>query len=369
MKNNLTSLELHYLVEELQFLVDSKIDKIYHPKKEELILQFHVPGAGKQILRILSGKFLYLASVKESVEEPSGFCMFLRKYLDNSRLRKIRQLDSERIVEFVFEKGEKRRMVVEFFGGGNIILCNDNNAILSALVLHKWKDREIKAKMAYSYPKKEYTLFNLKLNELKDIFMKSDQNLVKCLATKIGLGGSYSEEVCLLSNIDKNFKPSELDEKEIKGIFDSINKLIKNKVKPSIIYKEKEVLDIVPFDLKIYGGFEKKELSKYNGAFDYYFLNEFKEVKKKTKQEKEIERLTRMIIHQDGTIKELENKETKEREKGDLIYQNYELVNDIITELRKASKKYEWNEIERRLKGHKTIKSVNSKDKTVEIEI
>jgi len=76
-----------------------------------------------------------------------------------------------------------------------------------------------------------------------------------------------------------------------------------------------------------------------------------------------------MIIHQDGTIKELENKETKEREKGDLIYQNYELVNDIITELRKASKKYEWNEIERRLKGHKTIKSVNSKDKTVEIEI
>ena len=39
MKASLTSLELHYLVKELQFLVGGRVDNIYNPKKEELILR------------------------------------------------------------------------------------------------------------------------------------------------------------------------------------------------------------------------------------------------------------------------------------------------------------------------------------------
>ena len=87
------------------------------------------------------------------------------------------------------------------------------------------------------------------------------------------------------------------------------------------------------------------------------------------KQEKEIEKFKRRMEQQEQTIKELGDKEVKERGKADLIYKNYELVNEIIAELRKARKKYDWKEIKERLKGHKVIKSVNSKDKTVEIEL
>ena len=36
--------------------------------------------------------------------------------------------------------------------------------------------------------------------------------IVKALAIDLGLGGVYAEEACL--NIDKNKKPSELDEKD-----------------------------------------------------------------------------------------------------------------------------------------------------------
>jgi len=369
MKPNLTSLELHYLVNELQFLVDSKVDNIYNPEKEELILQLHIPGKGKQILRIISGKLIYIASAKEPAKEPSGFCMFLRKHLDNSRLRSIKQLEPERIVEFVFEKEQKKKLIVELFGKGNIILCDKDDIILSALIYHKWKDREIRAKLKYSYPKMEYDFFNLKLNDLKELFPKSNKNLVKCLATELGLGGKYSEEVCLLGNVDKNIKPSELNEKEIKNIFKSINKLINNKVKPLIIYQNNEVKDIIPFELEIYKDLKKKELKKYNEAFNYYFLGEFKEEKPKTKHEIEIEKLKRRTNQQEQTIKGLMDKEIKERKKADLLYENYELINNVLMELKKALKKYDWKEIEKRLKGHKLIKAVNSKDKTIEIEI
>lgn len=369
MKTNLTSLEVHYLVDELQFLVGGRVDNIYNPKKEELILQFYVSGKGKQILRIVSGKLLYLASSRESAEEPSGFCMFLRKHLGNARLRSIKQLGSERIVEFVFEKEERKKLIVELFGKGNILLCDKNDMILSALVYHKWKDREIKVKVKYSYPEMDYNFFDLKINDLKELFKKTDKNLVRCLAAELGLGGKYSEEVCLLSNVDKNISPSKLEEKKIKKILKSINDITNKKIKPSIIYKNNEVEDIVPFELKIYENLEKKELKNYNEVFDYYFLEEFKEEKPKTKQEKEIERLKRIIEKQEEKIKELSGKEIEERKKGDLVYENYRLINNILTELKKATKKYDWKEIEKRLKDHKIIKAVNSKDKVIDIEV
>ena len=41
----------------------------------------------------------------------------------------------------------------------------------------------------------------------------------------------------------------------------------------------------------------------------------------------------------------------------------------ILKELKKATQKYTWKEIEDKLKGNKIIKKVNSKDKTIEIEV
>jgi predicted ribosome quality control (RQC) complex YloA/Tae2 family protein len=369
MKTSLASLEVHYLVKEFQFLVGGRIDNIYNPKKEEFILQFFVSGKGKHIIRMISGKLIYLASAKSPAEAPSGFCMFLRKHLGNSRLRSVKQLESERIVEFVFEKAEKKKLIVELFGKGNVLLCDENDVILSALVYHKWKDREIRAKGKYSYPKRNYNIFELELSELKKLFQESDKELVKCLASELGLGGPYSEEACLLSDVDKGISPSSLDDKEINKLFKSIKKLVDNKIKPLTVYLKEEVRDIVPFELKVYGDLEKKSFKTYNEAFDNYFLEDVKEEKPKTKHEKEIDKLNRRMGQQKQTIKELGDKEIKERGKADLVYKNYELVNEIIAELRKATKKYDWKEIKKKLEGHKVVKSVNSKDKTVEIEI
>ncbi len=369
MKTNLTSLEIHYLVKELGFLVDGKVDNIYNPKKEEFVLQFHVPSKGKQILRIISGKLFYLASIKELAEEPSQFCMFLRKHLGNAKLRSIKQIESERIIEFMFEKEEKKKLIVEFFGKGNILLCDKDNIILSALVYHKWRDRDIRAKLKYDYPKMDYNFLKLELGDLKDLFNKSEKSLVKCLAAELGLGGTYSEEVCLLNGIDKNINPDKLGEKEIKGVLKSVNDMADNKTNPMIIYENEEAKDVVPFELKIYNNLKKKEVKNYNEAFDYYFLNHFKEEKPKTKKEMEIEKLIRRLEQQRKAIEGLEKQEAEERKKADLIYQNYSLIGEILKELKKATTKYSWKDIEVRLKGHKVIKSVNPKEKEIEIEV
>ncbi|MBW2988895.1 NFACT family protein [Candidatus Woesearchaeota archaeon] len=369
MKTGLTSLEIHYLVKELEFLEGSRVDNIYNPKKEEIIIQLYAPGKGKQILRVISGKIMYLASSKGPAEEPSGFCMFLRKHLGNCRLKEIRQLGPERIVEMDFEKTDKKKLVIELFGKGNIILCDEEGTVLSALVYHKWKDREIMAKKKYTYPKMEYSFIGLKAKELDELLKGSSKSIVKCLAAELGLGGKYSEEACLTAGIDKEKAASELEDGERSELLKSIKKIVGRKASPVINYEGKEVKDVTPFELKAYEGTEKKEFKSYNDALDHYFMNHLKEEKPKTKQEKEIEKLKRRMEQQEKSIEEMLDKEAEERGKADIIYQNYELINNIILEMREAAKKHGWGEVEKRLKGHKLIKKVNSKDKSIEIEI
>ena len=100
---------------------------------------------------------------------------------------------------------------------------------------------------------------------------------------------------------------------------------------------------------------------------DFYY-NSKKDIKKSPKQ-KQIEKLQSIIEQQKEKIKELEENELKVREKAELIYTHYKLVEEILTEIKKASEKYSWNEIKEKLKGHKIIKEINLKDKQIRIEV
>jgi predicted ribosome quality control (RQC) complex YloA/Tae2 family protein len=365
MKKSLSSLEIHYLIEELKILLDQRVDKIYNPEKKELLIQFHVTGKGKKMLRI-TDSFMYLVGEKEDASEPSGFCMFLRKQLGNSRLRKISQLESERIVEMVFEtKQGERSLIIELFAPGNTIITDEKHLILSAAENKKFRDREIRPKVNYKYPKRPVNIFNLKLKELENILKKSDkENIVKALAVDLGFGGTYSEEICSLANIDKNSNPKETNEKKI---LDAVSSLLKKKLQPKLVYEDNEPIDVIPFELEKYRKNKTKEFKTFNEALDFY-LNSVKEIKKAPK-ERQIEKIKRIIGKQEEKIKELEEKQLKEREKGDIIYQNYQLIDEILKEINKAKEKYSWQEIKDRLKGHKIIKEANIKDKRIKVEV
>ena len=92
MKEEISSVELRYILDELKFLIDGKLDQIYQPKKNILLLQFYVPNKGKQILRVMPGKFLFLTKYKEKTIVPFDYCIYLRKYLANARLLDIKQI-------------------------------------------------------------------------------------------------------------------------------------------------------------------------------------------------------------------------------------------------------------------------------------
>ena len=151
MIEQVSALELRYLIREIQSIISAKVDKIYMPDKREIDIRLHVPGTGKRILRIVLPGLVYLSEQRQDYPtDPHGFAMFLRKRLGGARVREISQHGSERIMKILFEtKEEKYLMIIELFSKGNVILCDEELNILNPLERQIWKDRAVKSKEKY----------------------------------------------------------------------------------------------------------------------------------------------------------------------------------------------------------------------------
>ena len=103
---------------------------------------------------------------------------------------------------------------------------------------------------------------------------------------------------------------------------------------------------------------------------DTYFTKELKITRKQeSAYEKKINELNRIIEEQKATLDSLKGKEEENRKKAEQIYNNYQIIKEILVEINKASEKYSWLDIKKKLKGHKMIKDVDVKEKKVVVEI
>jgi len=359
-KKSISSLELAALVNEMQFLVKGKIDQIYHQEKDQLLLQLHVPSKGKKLLKVIPGKFLSLTSAKETALKPSSFCMQLRKYLANAFIKNLYQKDSERIVIFELEKMEHYFLIIELFSKGNIVLTDKNYMIIAALENQEWKDRTVKPKEKYLFPPLEVNWKELSVKKLQSILKKSQKrNLATSLATEIGLGGLYAEELCKQSGVDLQQIPSDVPAKEAEKLISTLqNFLVAIATPKGYVYEE----DITPFPL-----LDKKPLKEtetYNEAIDSIKLSE-----KPSPYQTKIKTLQRTIAEQEEAMKSLKEKNIVATQKGELMYEKYtalQKLREIVEELKKSKN---WNEIAKELKKEKKITKVNLEKKLVTIEL
>ena len=356
MKKGISSLELAALINELQFLVRGKVSQIYH-QDQEIFLQLHAVGQGKKLLKIVPGKYISLTSEKETVQRPSGFCMQLRKYLNNAFTKDIYQKEAERIVVFEFENKESYYLIIELFSKGNIVLTDKNYNIISVFIWQKWKDRVVKPKEKYVFPEPGTNWKTLTEKELSTLLNKSEKkNLATSLATEVNLGGVYAEEVLKRAGLDKSVLPKEGDAKKI--IYE-IKKIIKEIEKPSgYIYDD----DLTPLPL-----YEQKEISTtetYNEA-----INTINPFQVKSPYEKKIATLKRMIEQQEEAISLQEQNIDENTKKGEVIYEKYQPIQKLLDIVNEMKKTKDWSDISTELKKEKKIKSIDLKNKKIMIEL
>lgn len=165
------------IVDELQSLNGYKIDKIYEPDKNTIILGLYGNFTNVALLSCISSNNYRIHLTNNILKNPTvapNFCMLLRKHILGYKIKKIYTKFLERIVFIELENNENpeniiyKKLVIELMGKhSNIILLDKNGIIIDSLrhtFIEKNSNRDIYPTSRYFEP----TITKLNLLEAKD---------------------------------------------------------------------------------------------------------------------------------------------------------------------------------------------------------
>ena len=257
-------------------LISGKINKIFVPNKNEVIIEIY---SNKNNYKLLLSTHPYNCRIhltnhtKPNPISAAMFCMVLRKHLLNGKIINIVQSGLERIVQIVIETYNElndlvtKTLIIEIMGKhSNIILINENNSIIDSI---KHVDntmssiREVMPSRKYTFPRQDKINFSICCFEefLKYIESNIKQNisiltLDRLIAdTFIGFSRFFVQNILNELDIDFSKNITSTDElytiyaeNILKKIFDYINNFdLENNINYSVdeFYYIKETNEIL----------------------------------------------------------------------------------------------------------------------------
>jgi len=354
-----SAVEILYLASELQKLIKARLSQIYQQGRKGLILQFYMTGKGRAMLKVRVPYACYVASEKEQ-SAAAGFCSLLRKKLNNSTLKALSQPGFERILQLDFSsKNSLFSLFLELFSKGNIILVHEGK-ILAVAEKQAWSTREMAAGRPYKLPPAVADPRAFSDEQLLQMLKSTNKtDLVRFFALELSLGGLYAEELCLLSGLNKKTAPATVTSASAQKILQSLKKLLNSKPFPLVIYENKAAIDAVPISLKYYENYEKKSFDSYSEALEDFFSATAAEMP--SRYDSEISRLKAVIQHQEEAIAASKNLIEKNRRSGELIYENYQEIKQLLEAVNAARKQGGWEAVKQLQKDNRRIKFVDEK--------
>lgn len=215
---------LHNYINYLRpILLNAKIDKINQPEKDEIIFTLRTGGKNRKLLISSSSNYPRIHFTKESKVNPLKapmFCMVLRKYLTNGKIREITQYENDRILTMLIESTDELgfdsvyKLIIEIMGRhSNITLVRDRDNKIMESIKHITSEinsyRVLFPGISYVYPPESNKLNPLSFtyDEFNSFLATKDLKFNSSFFSKTftGVGKVLSEE--LYSNsLNKNME-------------------------------------------------------------------------------------------------------------------------------------------------------------------
>lgn len=372
---SMSNVDIYTVSDELNNLLSgARVDKSFQPTNDIVVMRFHVPGTGRVDLVMQCGSRIHTTQYPlENPTTPPSFPMLLRKRIKGAHVESITQHNFDRVIKIRVKKDKYYTIIVELFDKGNIILLDDEDNIIQPLKRKQLSERDISSKREYVFPKERgINPIEVTKEELSELFKNADSDAVRTLAMN-GLGSLYAEEIIQRANntveIDKNTPTSQLSDKQIAEIHNSMQELFDNlkdgSIKPQIVKKDSKE-DVVPLDLIKYDDFEKTFYNDFNEACDEFYSKKVNSTIKNVKEaawNKKVKKFEKRLNLQQETLDNFEKTIKESKHKGEVIYSNYPTIENIINVVNNAwSNDYSFKEIGKILKKAK-------KDGMVEAQI
>ena len=335
----LAGIELRYLVEQIsEQAQDYYVSNIYGITKDSLLFKLHHTEKS-DLFMMISTFGVWLTSVKIDQMESNRLLKRLRSDLLRLKLKKIKQIGSERIAYFTFEGfGKEFILVGEFFGDGNILLCNNDMKILALQHSIDVRHRKLRVGLEYAQPPKSgLDIFNISESDFDDL-KTTDLVAGKWFGRTLGLPKKYVEGIFGNANIDSKKVGNLLTHDEIKKIFETTKKIVSDVTsgKHDAIIVRNEKTEVLPLKLGKFEG-EITNVNSFIEGLDTVFTGDLVEKGKSIQSsgsDKKIKELQTQISEQEKAIETV-----KERSKNITNVANslFEMVSKGTTSLEDVS--------------------------------
>ncbi|MBQ5314573.1 MAG: NFACT family protein [Oscillospiraceae bacterium] len=341
---------LYAVKQELSSLIGGRIDKVYQPSRDEIIISIRSEGSTKKVLFSSGANCARVHLTETSPENPKTppmFCMLMRKHLGGGKLLSIRQDGLERILYFDFECmneiGDMVRVTVaiEIMGRySNIILISGEGRIIDAIRrvdAEMSRERMILPGMTYTLPSKPEKisfLYSEKEEIREKLFSLHNNDLSKCLVSTFeGISPLFARE-CVDRASGKDMTLEDLDEatfdKLCDYIFSEREKLLSGNCDFTVLTDENNNLkDFCFTNIKQYGNLmTSKSFSTAGETLDKFYSERDNSNRLKQRSADMIkflsntsERISRKLALQREELRECDLKDDLKL-KGDLINAN-----------------------------------------------
>ncbi len=328
----MTSLDVLALRAELSPLVGGYVDKAFGGNP--FSIRFSTES-GKRELTLYDGLFAFLTSPLEKDEGSviGPLASMVRRKLDNSRVTSVLQQGFDRLLTVQFSRPEGMTAVMELMGKGNFILL-DEGKVLSALRYEKRKGHEITPGSRYSLPSLRFDVLDADFDDFLKASSGSRGDIVRTLATVIGLGGDMAEEVCTSAGVEFGTRPESLGRETWTALHTAtmeIIRAVREKPEPTVYYEDGRAVQFTPVPFVIFEGMEKRALSSLSEC-----IFEFVRTRPVEIVDAEADRISRLVEKQKEAMDKFRHEMEVTRSFADSIYADYDGFRTAFESMRKG---------------------------------
>lgn len=315
---------LYHLKNEIaSFAVDSRVDKIHQPSRDEIVISLRSREGSRKLLMSCnadSARIHFTEFAPENPPKPPMFCLMLRKRLTGAWITSIEQDNLERILRINFsgtdELGDKTNyaLIIEIMGKySNIIFVDRDNRIIDSLKRvdeSKSHIREILPGVTYVAPpaQDKLNIFTDDISVIKEKIAVSNKGIYK----------AFLETV-------KGVSPIVCREIENGLSLEDFKKMAENPVPTAVIVETPK--DFTFIDVKQYGNIaEIKTYESFSKLLDFFYYEKVRLMRIKARSSELFKALTTL---QERAVRKAVNRQNELDECRDK--ETYKLFGDLIS--------------------------------------
>lgn len=332
----LSGIELRYLVNEIRSRVTSGyyVSGINAITKSSLLLKLHHPTQ-EDIMLVLSARGVWITRLKFKPVEENRLESAAQAEIERAKLESIEQAGSERIVSMKFRHpdGRVRIIACEFFGEGNLAICDENMQIIAILNSIEVRHRTLNVGLRYAYPPaRGVDVFEVTLDQMLSLRNEAKNlDALRWIGRSISMPKKFVEEVARRAGIEADKQAARLSDEEVEKIYSTVKNLANDvstgkNHEPVVIMAGEKPLEALPIMTGEAAKAGTKKVASYMDAVDEVLSSEILDIGRSSK-----------TVELDKQIAVLEHDLEEQNKAREKVMQKSAAIRKLADELMKLS--------------------------------